>query len=264
MPFPKTEFRTNDKMKPLDIFKNISLSAFYYLIAYHKIILRKKIRIYFLVILSLFFVTALNAQNKGDSIPIQLGDVVKKPIYEQKRNEHGSLYHSLWGTHYEPLYYKAVSVKAISLNSLYGGLSILREFKDLHTLVLKDKNESLYLLRPLGGSTSFLNSSFFKSVYDIDDLEDTYIGDFITEAFTIVHPYGFIASNLMAKEVDLISNRYDIAYISTGEATDIVADGSNIRGNLITITRLPLPSKKRYLLMWNNFLKNYIKGILIM
>lgn len=81
--------------------------------------------------------------------------------------------------------YKAVSVKAISLNSLYGGLSILREFKDLHTLVLKDKNESLYLLRPLGGSTSFLNSSFFKSVYDIDDLEDTYIGDFITEAFTL-------------------------------------------------------------------------------
>lgn len=93
-------------MKPLDIFKNISLSAFYYLIAYHKIILRKKIRIYFLVILSLFFVTALNAQNKGDSIPIQLGDVVKKPIYEQKRNEHGYLYHSLWGTHYEPLYIK--------------------------------------------------------------------------------------------------------------------------------------------------------------
>lgn len=260
MPFPKTEFRTNDKMKPLDIFKNISLSAFYYLIAYHKIILREKIRVYFLVILSIFFVTALNAQNKGDSISIQLGDVVNKPIYEQKRNEHGSLYHSLWGTHYEPLYYKAVSVKAISLNSLYGGLSILREFKDLHTLVLKDKNEYLYLLRPLGGSTSFLNSSFFKNIYDIDDLEETYIGDFITEAFTIVHPYSFLASNLMAKKVDLISNRYDIAYISTGEATDTVADGSNIRGNLITITRLPFTEQEKVFTNVEQLLEELYKG----
>lgn len=247
-------------MKPLNISKNISLITFYYLIVHHRIILCKKIRVCALVIISIFSVTTLNAQNEEDSIPIRLGDIVKKPIYGQERKEHGSLYHRLWGTHYEPLYYKPVSVKAISLNSLYGGLSILREFKDLHTLVLKDKNERLYLLRPLGGSTSFLNSSFFKSIYDIDDLEDTYIGDFITEAFTIVHPYGFIASNRMAKDINLISNRYDIAYISTGEATDTIADGSNIRGNLVTITRLPFTEQEKVFANVEKLLEELHKG----
>ncbi len=247
-------------MKPFNIFKNILLSTFYYLIVCYKIILCMKIKFYSLIIISIFFVTALNAQNEGDSIPIQLGDIVKKSIYGQERREHGSLYHRLWGTHYEPLYYKAVSVKAISLKSLYGGLSILREFKDLHTLVLKDKNEYLYLLRPLGGSTCFLNSNFFKNIYDIGDLEDTYVGNFITEAFTIVHPYGFIASNLMAKEVGLIFNRYDIAYISTGETTDTVADGSNIRENLVTITRLPFTEQGRLFTGVEQLLEELHKG----
>ncbi len=232
-------------MEHLKVLKNKSLITFHYSKIYDTIIHFMSIRIFTLVIIFIFHVMALNAQNEEDSIPIRLGDFVKKPIYEQEKHTHAPFHLWLWGTHYEPLYYKPVSAKVITLNSLFGGLSVVSQLPRLHILVLKDKKESLYVLRPLGGSTSFLNSNFFRSTYDLDDLEGTYIGDFITQAFTLVHPYGFIASNRMAKKIGLVSTQSDIAYISKGEATDTIADGSNIQDKLVTIMRLPFTEKEK-------------------
>lgn len=126
--------------------------------------------------------------------------------------------------------------------------------------MLKDKDEQLCLLRPLGGSASFLNSNFFKTIYNPRDLKNTYIGNFITNAFTIVYPYGFIASNHMAKDINMISNRYDVIYIPTDEATDTIAEDSHIKGNLMAITHLPFTEQEKVLTNVNQLLEELHKG----
>lgn len=183
-------------------------------------------------------VSALNAI-KEDTIPIHLGSNITKPIYTQGLKKHSKFYKKLWSEHYRAIYYVPVTTKTISLNSLFGGLSIVEQLPKLHSIILEDKIERLYLLKPLGGSSSFLESKFFQSVYNKDDFSNTYLGDFINEAYTIVHPYSFLASARLADAVNIKSSYPQLAYISRSTVADTIADGTLVRDKLVSISQIP-------------------------
>ncbi len=179
------------------------------------------------------------AQSDADSIPLTLGANIQKPIYTESPKKHGGFYHWAWGKHYSELYYQPVTARTVSLNSLFGGLSIKEQLPKLHALILEDKRNHLYMLKPLGGSSSFLESKFFQSVYKQEDFKDTYLNDFIQEAYTVVHPYMFVVSENLAESAQVGSSGSSILYVVGGNGCDTISDGSAVENKLSSISHLP-------------------------
>lgn len=173
-----------------------------------------------------------------DSIPIRLGSEIQKPIYTEAMKKRNSFYNWAWGKHYKDLYYQPITTKTVSLNSLFGGLSVRKQLPKLHALVL-DNNKRFYILKPLGGSSSFLESKFFQSVYKREDFKDTYLNDFITEAYTVVHPYMFVTAESLARSAGLCYTDPHVYYVSEGNQADTIADGSLVKNKLVSISLLP-------------------------
>lgn len=161
-------------------------------------------------------------------------------IYSDTLKKHNSLYNWMWGKHYRKLYYKPVRVESVTLNSLYGGLSFVRQVPELYGLLFNDKQKQFYLLKPLGTASSFLESGFFKTVYDPKSFKNTYLGDFLEEAYTIEHPYLFMVSDKLAKIANLNSGNTSIYHISKDVVcSDTIADGTSIQDKLVSIYELP-------------------------
>lgn len=190
---------------------------------------------------------AFSQYKVADSIPVRLGSIVQRPIYTEEEKKHNSFYEWMWGRHYRDLYYKPISAEAVSLESLYGGLSVRKQLPKLHSLVLSDAKERLYLLKPLGGSSSFLESKFFYNVYKKEDFKDTYLNDFIEEAYTIVHPYMFVVAEGLAESIQLCSYNTHIYYTIKGYEADTIADGTQIDNKLVSISQLPDMREKQIL-----------------
>lgn len=181
--------------------------------------------------------------NGNDTITAQPGSNVRKSIYPQEQKKKSGFNLWAWGDHYRDLYDMPVSTKSISLNSLYGGLTVSNQLPQLHALILSDKQDNSYILRPLGGSSSFLDSKFFQSVYKKEDFKDTYLGEFITEAYTIIHPYMFLVSESLAESAKLGNSGSHVYYIGECTRSDTIADGTPIKDKLVSIAKLPAVNK---------------------
>lgn len=83
-----------------------------------------------------------------------------------------------------------------------GGMDIVGQAEGFHGLLLENKRKQLYLLKPLGGSTSFLESKFFREIYNKTDFKNTYLDEFLGDAYTIINPYTFLVADYLAKSAD--------------------------------------------------------------
>ncbi len=84
-----------------------------------------------------------------------------------------------------------------------------------------------------------MESDFFRSMYSKRDFRNTYLDRFIGDAYTIIHPYAYIASDQMAKSIDLYSNNSRIYYLPPNSTTDTIADGTRISDKLVSIIDVP-------------------------
>ena len=143
-------------------------------------------------------------------------DTVRHSIYPQDMKNKSGLYNKLWGVHYRELYSTPVTADAVTLQALQGGMEIMEQAADFHALVLSNRRNRLYMLKPLGGSTSFLESKFFREMYNKNDFKGTYLDEFIGDAYTIINPYTFLAVDRMAKSAGLNFNNSRIYSCKVG------------------------------------------------
>lgn len=184
----------------------------------------------------------LSAQTGGtnnDTIPLYSGDTIRKSIYSQLKKNRNCVYDFVWGKHYRELYTIPVSVGSSTLNSLFGTLKVTEQAPEFHGLYMVDKRGRNYLVKPLSGSSSFLQSEFFQEMYNKNDFKNTYLDSFIGDAYTIVNPYTFIASDYMAKVLDLNSNNPRLYYIARNATSDTIIDGTEIQDKLVSIMNVP-------------------------
>lgn len=190
-----------------------------------------------------------------DTIPlISSGNIIQKSIYSQTLKKRSGIYNSLWGEHYRELYSTPISVRSIMLSSLFGGTRVVDKANSFHGLYIEDKQERRYLLKPLGGSTSFLQSEFFQEMYNKADFENTYLDKFIGDAYTIINPYTFLVSDYLAKELELNSNNPRLFYIPAGTESDTIADGSGIQNRLVSIMDVPEPDSYKNIITTDSLL----------
>lgn len=201
----------------------------------------------------------LTAQDKGkisDTIPLRSGNTIKKSIYSQQMKERSRGYDYFWGKHYRELYTIPITVSSSTINSLFGMLKETGQADEFHGIYMTDNNGRNYLVKPLGGSSSFIQSEFFREMYNKEDFKDTYMDEFIGDAYTIVNPYTFIASDYMAKIAGLNSNDPHIYYIAPNATKDTIATGMSIADKLVSITRIPDLNEQKNIISTADLLKD--------
>ncbi len=196
--------------------------------------------LFFLSGFSYFTVSATDVfqKLKEDTIPLYSDGVVKKSIYPQTASKRTIVYNYLMGKHYRDLYFTPVTVKTTKVYDLYGGLKFVDQLPQLHALFFEDHNSHLYMIKPLSGAAAFIESDFFKNIYNRQEFEGTYMNRVIGDAYTITHPYAFLVANKLAKKVNVCSFDSEIFYIPKHTTTDTIADGSEIGDRLISVFNL--------------------------
>lgn len=196
-------------------------------------------------LLGLFFVSGYG---RGETPVVQPTDSVglpssgrwvKKSIYPRDQRTKSKIYNWLWGEHYRELYTIPVNVPVMNFNTFMGGLDFVQQAPNFHGLLLVNQQNQYVLLRPLGGATSFLGSDFFQEMYNKKDFKNTYMDEFIADAYTIINPYTFIVADHLAKASDLISIDSKIYYLPKNSTRDTVADGSSIQEKLVAVIDIP-------------------------
>lgn len=183
---------------------------------------------------------ALLISDKVSATILLSGDsTVTKSIYPIEMGTKSDWYNRLWGRHYRDLYCTPVRATIFTLNSFNGGVNVVTNADDFRGLVVEDKNQKLYLLRLLGGSTSFLESTFFREIYNRQDFKDTYLDSFIGDAYTLINPYTFLVADYMAKKASLDTNLSRIYYIPEGGAQDTITGGWKLEDRLVSVSELP-------------------------
>lgn len=191
----------------------------------------------------------------SDTIPLDSsGSIIQKSIYSQALKKRSGIYNNLWGEHFRELYSTPVSVKTTMLSAIFGGAKVVGQADSFHGLYIEDKQGKQYLLKPLGGSTSFLQSDFFQEMYNKADFKDTYLDQFIGDAYTIINPYTFLVSDYLAKESGLNSNNPRLYYIPAGTYSDTIADGSGIQNRLVSIIDVPEPDSYKNIITTDSLL----------
>lgn len=185
-------------------------------------------------------VAALFLSGKTNTLTVQTEDsLVRKSIYPEDRGHKRSFYNYLWGKHYRSLYCIPVEVPVVSLERFRGGVRTVQEVPNYQALILKDSVDNLYLMKLLGGSTSFWQSAFFRDSYNRKDFQGTYLNTFIGDAYTMIHPYTFLASEYMAGKAGLNTTRPKIYAVGENERPDTTASRWDWKNRLVMISDLP-------------------------
>ncbi|MEZ4803581.1 MAG: metallophosphoesterase [Gelidibacter sp.] len=121
---------------------------------------------------------------------------VEVSVYADEETDKKGFYETIWGERYRNIYSKKVRVPVATLDTLYGGLEIVRKGGGHQTrsLRLKTKDGRELNLRALRKSaTQYLQAVVFKDTYVQDDFEQTEVENLILDFYTAAHPYAFLA-----------------------------------------------------------------------
>jgi len=131
-----------------------------------------------------------------DTLPDTFPQTVEASIYTKEETDKTGIYKSLLGDRYRELYSRKITAKVATLDTLYGGLEIVRAGGGHQTrsLRLKTKDGRQLNMRALRKSaTQYLQTVLFKDTYIDNDFEKTKIEDLVLDFYTAAHPYAFFA-----------------------------------------------------------------------
>ncbi|MEM6516903.1 MAG: metallophosphoesterase [Bacteroidota bacterium] len=128
-------------------------------------------------------------------IPETFPQEVETSIYTTEQTDKSGFFESVWGDHYRDIYSTNINVKVATLDTLYGGLEIVRAGGGHQTrsLRLKMKDGRELNMRALKKSaTQYLQTVLFKDKYIQDQFEKTRVEGLILDFYTAAHPYAFM------------------------------------------------------------------------
>ncbi|GAA4106986.1 metallophosphoesterase [Aquimarina addita] len=150
------------------------------------------------------------------SIPTITTQTVPASVYEYEETDRTGFYESIWGDHYRDLYGTKINAKVAILDTLYGGLEVVRSGGGHQTksLRLKDKDGREYNMRALKKSgVQFLQATVFKNNYIEESLENTISEDILKDFYTAAHPYIFTVIPELSDAVGVLHTNPKVYYI---------------------------------------------------
>ncbi|WP_299338880.1 metallophosphoesterase [uncultured Psychroserpens sp.] len=150
------------------------------------------------------------------SLPESFPQEIETSVYNESETDRTGFFETVWGSHYRDIYSKKITAKVATLDTLYGGLEIVRAGGGHQTrsLRLKTKDGRELNMRALRKSaTQYLQTVLFKDTYVQDDFEKTAIEGLIYDFYTAAHPYAFKAVPDLADAAEIYHTNPKIYYI---------------------------------------------------
>ncbi|WP_289043125.1 metallophosphoesterase [uncultured Olleya sp.] len=150
------------------------------------------------------------------TLPDSFETTTNASIYTEEETSKTGVYQALFGEKYRALYSQKVNVPVATLDTLYGGLEIVREGGGHQTrsLRLQTKDGRQLNMRALRKSaTQYLQTVLFKETYLEDDFDKTKVEDLILDFYTAAHPYAFAVVPDLSHAADVYHTNPKLYYI---------------------------------------------------
>ncbi|WP_411767332.1 metallophosphoesterase [Winogradskyella sp. A3E31] len=156
--------------------------------------------------------TNYNISSLPDSFPQE----IEASIYTKEETDKSGFYQFVWGENYRDIYSRKIKAKVATLDTLYGGLEVVRAGGGHQTksLRLKHKDGRELNMRALRKSaTQYIQTVVFKDTYIKDEYDETVVEDIILDFYTAAHPYAFMVIPDLANAARLFHTNPKIFYI---------------------------------------------------
>ncbi|APY01549.1 metallophosphoesterase [Lacinutrix venerupis] len=127
-------------------------------------------------------------------LPDTFPQTVQASVYTKEETEKSGTHELLLGERYRDLYSTKITAKVATLDTLHGGLEIVRAGGGHQTksLRLRTKDGRELNMRALRKSaTQYLQTVLFKETYIEDEFDKTQVESFVLDFYTAAHPYAF-------------------------------------------------------------------------
>ncbi|MDC6389020.1 ShlB/FhaC/HecB family hemolysin secretion/activation protein [Maribacter sp. PR1] len=159
----------------------------------------------------------MEEEKQFTDIDKNIGKTVTTPILDNPEDyEKSGFYKFLWGERYRSYFGKPVNAPVVNLDTLYGGLHVVKEGggHQSFSLRLADKDGKQYAMRSLRKSAlKFLKFKLPGISYSSDDYRDTWAEEVISDFFTTAHPYMQLVVNPLAESVGINHSDTELFYV---------------------------------------------------
>ncbi len=153
-----------------------------------------------------------HTETYGESFPQE----ATSSVYTKEEIDKSGLFKALWGDRYRKYYATEVTAPTVRLDTLFGGLSPVRKGggHQSKSLRLRSKNGREYVMRALRKQAElYLQAMVFQENYVMEDLEDTYMQEFMEDFYTGSHPYAPFTIGPLADAIDIYHTNPVLYYV---------------------------------------------------
>ena len=141
--------------------------------------------------------------------------------YNKEATIKGKSYEWFWGEHYRYVYGKDIQVPVVTLDTLYGGLTIERKGGGHQTRSLRlidDRGRNFAMRGVKKSATRYLQSVLFTNTYVEKDFEDTMTEDLVLDFYTASHPFASFVVAPLADAIGVYHTNPLLVYVPKHEA----------------------------------------------
>ena len=161
-------------------------------------------------------VFAANVPVALDTLPDNFEEYVETSVYDPVKTSKTEAFKSVWGDKYREIYDTKVKAKVVDLDTLFGGLEVVRAGggPERRSLRLQDKRGRDYNMRAIKkDAAQFLKSVAFKDASADTDFRNTIAADVVEDFYTSAHPYGFMAIPTLSKAAGIYHTNPQLFYV---------------------------------------------------
>ena len=156
------------------------------------------------------------------SLNDNFSNTIKAKVYEDNDQvDKTGFYKTVWGKHYRDVYGTEIKAETVLLDTLYGGLEVVRAGggHQTRTLRLQDKDGKPYNMRALKKSAvQFLQTVIVKDKQVEEDFKNTIPEDLILDFYTAAHPYGALTIPKLAEAANIFYTNPKLYYVPKQKA----------------------------------------------
>lgn len=152
------------------------------------------------------------AKQYPDTFPSE----VKASVYTKEEVDKTNFFKSVWGERYRDVYAVEVSAPTVDLDTLFGGLKVMRKGggHQSKSLRMESRDGKEYVMRALRKSAEvYLQAIAFKDNYIIGKFEDTSIEELLLDFYTGAHPYAPFTIGTLSDAVGIYHTNPKLYYI---------------------------------------------------
>ena len=166
----------------------------------------------------LFQTEVLPANKKPalNNYPLNFASSKQASIYTKKEITKSDLYKTVWGERYRKYFGTKVNAPIVNLDTLYGGITIVRKGggHQSKSLRFKDKQGREYVMRALRkNALQYLQAVAFKDQFIEGQFDDTLTQDLLLDVFTGSHPYAPFTIGTLSDAVGVYHTNPKLYYI---------------------------------------------------